>query len=86
MCLWYKHPDVGYEHLSRVLGSQKAHLKSAEGALKFFEGALAQAARTDLSEEDRECPICLGEMSSEDVAITACGYVFSNSELEHILF
>ena len=79
MISWCRDPDYGKEQLSelnRTIGSHSGNLKTAEGALKFFEGALERATSGGVSEEDRECPICMEEMSNEDMAITACGHLF----------
>ena len=40
---------------------------------------MARATATDAAEEDRECPICLGDTAEEDSAITACGHLSSPS-------
>jgi SWI/SNF-related matrix-associated actin-dependent regulator of chromatin subfamily A3 len=62
--------------LNRSYGIQKGHLNAAQSALKYFEGALKQATSASVTDEERECPICMDDMADEDMAITACGHVF----------
>jgi hypothetical protein len=83
-----KNPSVTLENLNRLHESYKINIDKAEkeyrgkkSTCEFFTNMLNKLNKLksgeELDEEDKDtCPICLNEITGDDVGVTKCGHIF----------
>jgi SNF2 family DNA or RNA helicase len=83
-----KNPSITLENLNKISEEYKLKIDKADreyqgkkGTCEFFSNMLNKLNKLksgeELDEEDKDnCPICLNEITGDDVGVTKCGHLF----------